>query len=804
MSASNDIKITIVATDNASTAFENVVDAADKLGPALDKAGKGAERLGPAVDEAVNAVAPLGPAVDGAAVAIRPLPAALDDVGKAARDATRPLEEAGAGASGLGEAIGLAGEKIPGAAGDIVQGLGDIITEAENTGSAVDKAAVGMLALRAAAIGAALVIGPAVMGLAINAVTGAVSWLADLLGGGDGLSDRLDDTRANAAKFNTEILKTAAGIEDAAQAVSLFAGGSAINDMVTDFARLAELQAVFQGGNPAGDFASGAVPGISSYNEAMAEAIALTGKYGLSTNDLVDGNLDLTGSLTSLADSQAMYNELLRYTGPGQDEVRQRLGELITGLQNGTISTEEFNEQLVWMTDHLYSNYVANALAADAMAQYAQAAYDAAVNVGLLNTVAERLQAAGLDSLALDVAVNLDQPALENTFNVLIGGTNRLAASSQAVADWAKGLTDASDGLSVLGELYESQLISLEEYSAGVAASTSIQEDNAAIQDEILAIQAKHLPLMAELTEQQRQYIEGLGELSDEQQIAALGFMDASQSAKAMELAYLAADAASGALGETGEATATKIITAAANADPVMKQMLLDMGLISEGAEGEVVVNFPNATSVTESVDALKASIDALTLAIGGTPPIDTSSNAAATQVDVDNLTGAVNGIPDSHNTTITATDNASGVISDVISGLNSIPATTYAAVVVSTTYTGGAPPGSAIGGGNRDGGPIGYANGGLVMASLAEAGGELLQFRDGTAAIVPHPGIYLVEPGAQVLPAPATAALMDNAARATGGGGTVAYYGPVTQQITYDASSFAMRRRGLADARRY
>jgi hypothetical protein len=802
MSTSNDIKITIVATDNASTAFENVVDAADKLGPALDKAGEGAERLGPAVDEAVNAVSPLGPAVDDAAQSIGPLPGKLDELGKAAKDAARPMNDAAGAAGGLGTIIEDAGKTIPGAAGDIVQGLGEIISTSEQTGSAVDKAALGFSVLKGAAVAAGLVLGPIVMGAALSAASAAAGTLADLFGGDDGLSSSIEETRASAEKLTPEILRLAAGIDDAALGLQLFKGGSALDQMVEDFTRLAEIQKVFQEGNPAGDFASGAVPGINSYNEAMAEAIELTGKYGLSTEDVIFNGADLQTTIDSLGGSLEDYNALLAVTGPGQDAVRTRLAELVTQLQSGEISTEEFNNQLTWMVENLQSAYVAPALAAEALAQFSRAAYDAAVNAGLLNTEAERLQAAGLDSLAIDVAVNLDQSALESTFNILIGGTNRLAQSSQAVADWAKGLTDAGDGLSVLGELYENQLISLEEYSAGVAASTSIQEDNAAIQDEIVAIQAKHLPLMAELTEQQRQYIESLGALSEEQQIAALGFLDASQSAKAMELAYLAADAASGALGETGGATATKIITAAANADPVMKQMLLDMGLISEGAEGEVVVNFPNATSVTESVDALKASIDALTLAIGGTPPVDTSTNAAETQVEVDNLTGAVNGIPDSHNTTITATDNASGVISDVISGLNSIPATTYAAVVVSTTYTGGAPPGSAIGG-NRDGGPIGYANGGLVMASLAEAGGELLQFRNGTAAIVPHPGVYLVEPGTQVLPAPATAALMDNAARASGGG-TVAYYGPVTQQITYDASSFAMRRRGLAEARRF
>jgi hypothetical protein len=410
------------------------------------------------------------------------------------------------------------------------------------------------------------------------------------------------------------------------------------------------------------------------------------------------------------------------------------------------------------------------------------------------------LQAAGLDSLAIDVAVNLDRSALQSTFDIIVGGTNRLAQSSQAVADWSDSLANAEDGLSVLGELYENQLIELDQYSAGMAANTRIQEANAAIQEEILAIQANHLPLMAELTEQQREYIEGLGDLSAEQQIAALGFMDASQSAKAMELAYLAADAASGALGETGEATASKIITAAANADPVMKQMLLDMGLISEGAEGEVVVNFPNATSVTDSVDALKASIDALTLAIGGTPPVDTSTNASETQAEVDSLTGAIIGIPDSHNTSITATDNASGVISGVISSLNSIPAVTYASVVVTTTQSGlpaGTPIGGAIGGG-ATGRTIPFNAGTVLDGVPAFAGG-------GTLALVGEAGPELVRlpTGAQVTSNPATRTQLATMTR-RGPEGAVIINGPVTLQPAGSDAYSAIRRAALARARGY
>jgi hypothetical protein len=831
MSASNDIKITIIATDNASTAFENVVDAADKLGPALDKAGEGAGRLGPAIDDAVDAVTPLKPAVTDAVNAINPLPAALDDLGTSADRATQPLTTAGASTTGLGSAIETAGGKIDGAAGDIVEGLGRIISSADQTGSSVDKAALGMLALQGLAIGAAAVLGPIVIGAALGAAGAAASKLADAFGGGSGLNQRMEETKIQAAELQIEVDKLAGSMSDAGLALNISSGQQELGGVIADIERYIGLIETY-GDLPVDRLT---IP-QENLDEATRQSIALhqAALDQIAQYEAVYG--DAGAALDKINGATETYNSLLQHTGPGAELVRARLGEMVTQLQAGEMSLEDFLWNLEYLNTNL-SAYDQNALkiaAENALAeqfrQISAAAYDAAVNAGLLNTEAERLQAAGLDSLAIDVAVNLDQSALESTFNIIVGGTNRLAQSSQAVADWSDSLANAEDGLSVLGELYQDGLLSLDEYSAGMAANTRIQDDNAAIQDELLAIQAKHLPLMAELTEQQRAYIESLGDLSEAEQIAALGFMDASASAQAMSLAYLAADAASGALGDTGEATASKIIAAAANADPVMKQMLLDMGLISEGAEGEVVVNFPNATSVTDSVDALKASIDALTLAIGGTPPIDTSSNAAATQVDVDNLTGAVNGIPDSHtttittnaadaqvpvndltgaiggipdshNTTITATDNASGVISDVISGLNSIPAVTYASVVVTTTQS-GLPAGTPIGG-NRDGGPIGYANGGMVLAELAEAGPERLTFRDGTAAIVPHPGAYLVEPGTQVLPAPATAAVMENAARASGGGnGDIHIHGTVVIQPATPDVEHAIRQKFLHRSR--
>lgn len=719
--SSSDIKIVITASDQASKKFDDLVTSAEKLGPALDDAASGADKIKPAADDAVSSLGPL--------------PGKIDDLTKSASDAKQPLADAGDSTKDLGSAISDAGTKIPGAAGDIVSSFGDLVSASKDVESSSDGAALKMSALKGIAVGVAAVFGPIAMGAALTIGAAAISKLSGLLSGGDSLADHLEETRASAAKLNTEILNMATGMDNAAQGLAVFAGGRQLDERIQDFTKLIELQKVFQGGNPAGDFAGGAVEGINTYNEAVALAIDLTGKYGISTSDLMNGQVDLTGTLQTLTEAQGKYKELLDLTGPGADAVRERLVELATQYKNGEISADELNKQLTWMNDNLETAYIAPALAAEAMRQMAKAAYDAAVAVGLLNTDVEKLAASGTHTAAIDLAVNFDQSALENTFNVVVGGSNRLGQSAQAVADWSAGLNDASDGMSKLQRVTDKNLITQDDYNAAVESNTKIQAANARIQDDIVAIQAKQAPLLAELTEQQAEYLDSLSQLPAEQQLAALGFMDAAESAKAMQLAYLAADAASGNLGDTGTATATKIIEAAAQADPVMKQMLLDMGLISEGADGTITVNFPTAESITEAVDKLSANIA--------------------------DLTTAIENIPDFHNTDITASDSASGTIEQIRQQLDGLDGTT-ATVYISPVVTGTVPAnGSSLIGGGRDGGVMGMANGGMVTVELGEAGQELLTFRNGGQALVPMRGIYSVPVGTHVLPAPATAATL-------------------------------------------
>jgi hypothetical protein len=211
------------------------------------------------------------------------------------------------------------------------------------------------------------------------------------------------------------------------------------------------------------------------------------------------------------------------------------------------------------------------------------------------------------------------------------------------------------------------------------------------------------------------------------------------------------------------QTSTTLMIAEIAKSDPVMAKMLEQMGLISIGADGTVTVNFGDSQSQT---DDLIASIDALTLALGGIPP------SVTTDLYVNDY----------------ASDTITGV-KNALFLLDGSSATTYVKTVHSGQLTGA-----------MHGGVIGYADGGVV-ARMGETGPELFTTPRGNWGIAATDSYYNVPAGTSVLPAPATRDIID---KARGGGNSGAtYYGPVQQTIVYDESSFVQRRAAIRSGRR-
>jgi len=93
-------------------------------------------------------------------------------------------------------------------------------------------------------------------------------------------------------------------------------------------------------------------------------------------------------------------------------------------------------------------------------------------------------------------------------------------------------------------------------------------------------------------------------------------------------------------------------------------------------------------------------------------------------------------------------------VYADISSAWSSL--TALANTAWSTTVYAGVSASNPSGGSRLHGGVVGYANGGVV-ARMAEAGPELLRFRDGGTAWAMQDGLYNVPRGTYVTPAPAS-----------------------------------------------
>jgi hypothetical protein len=688
-----------------------------------------------------------------------------------------------------------------GPVGPAVAGLSSFGLEAGLAVTGLVQLGRGINTAASAMGGFSAILGTGGLVLAAGAAVYGVIQLSDALN--SDFNKAMSDAGKTTSTLDAAIVSLTGSLGDAQTALAFNSIDSGLDQTIADLEHIRELRIDLASARMNTDLTgAGIYDDLEATTALQNELDALVAKYG----DLDAAATDATGAQTDLAN-------ILTYTGAGAKDAQARALELSQAYNSGAISLAEYAWQLNWITEN-FANYDAAALSAaastEALAAQAKSfteiskdAYDAAVAVGVLDSSLEKMRAAGADTPAFNISSNIDGSALANTFDIIVKGSQSLADSADDVAKWAAGLSDAGEGVSKLKTLFDNGSISLETYNAAMQANTDIQAANAQIQNDILAIQANQLPLMAELTQQQADYIASLADLPAEQQLVALGYLNAAESARVLELAQLAASAASGALGDTGEATATKIITAAANADPVLKAMLADMGLISEGAEGEIVVNFPNATDLNTAVDNLSASIDALTLAIGNIPPVHTETNATETQGPVDNLTGAINDIPDSHNTNITATDNASGVIGGVSQALDNIngkTANTYLnnyVTTFTTAVTSVSPPTGT------SGAPIGGMTG-LTISAFA-TGGTLMDnvpryVNGGTHAIVGEVGPELVwlPNGAQVTNAAATKSQMMQQRKQRGGGGSINIYGPLTLQPAgtdaYDALQQAMR----------
>jgi hypothetical protein len=400
---------------------------------------------------------------------------------------------------------------------------------------------------------------------------------------------------------------------------------------------------------------------------------------------------DAAASVTALANAVIPFNEALL----GSEDALERLDQAFA---------DNAARQQEWIASFMQVAVLDDPLSQMALAEGARD-FDAAMSDSM-RTIYEwggLLESSGDSALQMANDVADANAALETTFRVIVGNTNALGQQTQGVADWADELIGAVGTWSELDNLLNEGRISLEEYNNAQSAQAAIAAVNAIAQESVLAIQAKQAPLIADMTIAQAGYLNVLADMPAAQQLVALGWMDSATAARAMEISTLAAAAAAGELGVNGEAAFTSMVTGAAQADPVLKALLVDMGLISEGADGTITVNLDGAeaaisdldlvnTHLTNLIDLLdnglldksyqievgadttqaEADIVALGDGTGGAPyTVPVAADTSQAQADID---GLVTGISDALTVPVEAdTSTIAGAIEVAASGISAI-----------------------------------------------------------------------------------------------------------------------------------
>jgi hypothetical protein len=232
---------------------------------------------------------------------------------------------------------------------------------------------------------------------------------------------------------------------------------------------------------------------------------------------------------------------------------------------------------------------------------------------------------------------------LDQSFQTIIGGSESLAQSGQQVADWASGLTGITfndvtleftnamaeveaafargeltweeyseavvDAQSDMYKALQTGRLSLQDYDAAQVATQDILWNNAMIQQDVAAIMAKQLPIMADRTNAYQDQVAAIASMNAEEARHTLLMMDAGVQTQ-VATAYSTAYAAS--LGEIPKDVASEIILAEAAANPDIKAIYEDLGLISEGADGTITVNFPEGESMTATLGTLNERLEDL------------------------------------------------------------------------------------------------------------------------------------------------------------------------------------------------
>lgn len=179
---------------------------------------------------------------------------------------------------------------------------------------------------------------------------------------------------------------------------------------------------------------------------------------------------------------------------------------------------------------------------------------------------------------------------------------------------------DPSDAVGPLRDLYDAGRIGQEQFNEAVESGIRIQERAAGVEMSLNEIRVDQLPLLEQTSAAYADYIDQIAAMPDAQEQAAmLGWLDSGMQGRVQQFAELGNQLQ--ALGPAGAEAMQQVVDGIVATDPVLTAMLADLGLIKQELDGSYTIDM-NAVGAMDSIGMLTESIDALTLAMGGVPPL--------------------------------------------------------------------------------------------------------------------------------------------------------------------------------------
>lgn len=518
------------------------------------------------------------------------------------------------------------------------------------------------------------------------------------------------------------------------------------------------------------------VDNLLSLNQLLirnSETSAEAGEYmAFLESNVRNGNIaieDLTGGLTYL-------DQLYRAGLISQQEYDQGVIAVTNAVVDQTVAQQGLNEE-VEVGNNLVLEQIGrareHALAkvdeAEAYQEYLDLIRE--VNTGILEltgnaSLLNQLNLAGFGNEATLAAQGINDAAagLDTVYRVVVGNTDAIGRQVDGVEGWAEALIGVQGEYSKLDELVAAGRITGvsgvfddgSQYAQAQQAYNDILEDNAAIQEHILTIQAQQAPMIAANVSAMEEYIGAIADMNDGtvegqvRQMEALAWMDQGLQGQAAQTLELVSHLQT--LGPEGEQAFRAMADSAAATNPYLFTMYETLGLVTDvvrDEDGRVIsyeVDLGGADGAMSEIALLTESITALTDMLY-TIFIDGENQDAldaiwTVETELENLDG------ETATVSINLLDNATNGINAAMSALLALDGSS-ATTTIRTIYDNrGIGPAQALGGMVRE-----YAGGGVLFRAGEQNRPEIAHFATGGTALIPRDGYYTAPAGTYISP---------------------------------------------------